>query len=236
MATDTDETRAEIARRRLAQLAASFEARLPPEDGRPEQPEPEGSAPRLAPTHLRVVGVLGVAAVVLLGWWLLAGRPTTEPADDSLAFAPASSPSPEAAATELVVDVAGKVKNPGIVTLPPGSRVYEAIEAAGGLKGDVDTSGLNLARVLADGEQVLVGVEPVAGAAPAGAPGSSAKVDLNTATAEQLDALPGVGPVTAAAILQWRADHGRFSSVDDLLDVDGIGQATLARLRDLVRV
>lgn len=235
MTPDPEETRAEVARRRLAQLAASFESRVPDEPAhrRAEPAEAPAAPRRLTRLHLRVLAVAGVAAGVLLGWWLLADRPTVSAAGEGLDIASVAEHS-SAAGEELVIDVAGKVKQPGIVTLPVGSRVHDAIDAAGGLDGTVDTTSLNLARVLADGEQILVGLEPVA---PAAAPGSAGGViDLNTATAEQLDTLPGVGPVTAAAILQWRADHGRFSSVDDLLDVDGIGEATLARLRDLVRV
>jgi competence protein ComEA len=136
-----------------------------------------------------------------------------------------------------VIDVEGKVRHPGIITLPAGSRVHEAVAKAGGLRGKVDTSTLNLARVLTDGEQILVGVEPVAAPAsgssgPAGSPG--ARISLGSATLEQLDTLPGIGPVTAQAILDYRSEHGRFTSVDDLLDVKGIGEATLADIRDRV--
>ncbi len=234
---DLDETRADIARRRLAQIAASFDAELPPPDD--ERP---ARRPRVEVPHLRALVAVAVAASVLLVWWLLSGRPETSEPVAPLAFAESRSTEPTAQppATELIVDVAGKVRRPGIVTLPPGSRVFEAIEAAGGLRGRVDTSALNMARELADGEQVLVGIEPVTtpglaggGAAP-GAP--AAKVDLNTATAEQLDSLPGVGPVTAQAILTWRDTNGRFASVEDLLDVKGIGEATFAELQDLVVV
>jgi competence protein ComEA len=242
-----DETRADIARRRLARLAASFDAELPPAD------EPAVQARRRVEIpHVRALAAVAVAASVLLVWWLLAGRPrTSEPvAPLSLASASPASPSSSSQATgaapvELIVDVVGKVRQPGIVTLPKGSRVYEAIEAAGGLKGRVDTTSLNMARELTDGEQVLVGLEPVdpaaatpgGAAAPAGgAPSAGTKVNLNAATLEQLDTLPGIGPVTAQAILAWRESNGRFGSVDDLLDVKGIGEATLAELRDLVVV
>lgn len=143
-------------------------------------------------------------------------------------------------AGEIVVDVAGKVRRPGVVQLPLGSRVVDAIEAAGGVRGVVDLTGLNLARILSDGEQVLVGVD---GAAPApGAPGvtgdapDGAMVDLNTATLEQLEALPGVGPVLGQRIIDWRTAHGRFSSIDELREVSGIGDARFADLAPRVRV
>lgn len=191
-----------------------------------------------------MLATVAVAASVLLVWWLLSGRPETSEPAAPLAFAESSAGAAtvgtaKTPAAELIVDVVGKVRKPGIVTVPKGSRVYEAIEAAGGLKGRVDTASLNMARVLADGEQILVGIEPVG--APAGgvaAPGSPAggKINLNTATAEQLDTLPGVGPVTAKAILDWRQKNGRFGAVEDLLDVKGIGDATLAELRDYVSV
>ena len=145
----------------------------------------------------------------------------------------------------VVVDVTGRIRRPGIVTLPLGSRVADALDAAGGARGNVDLTTLNLARVLVDGEQLLVGVEPAtppttsatppATASPsAGVPG--ALVDLNTATEADLDTLPGIGPVTAQAILDWRAEHGGFTSVDELLEVSGIGEVTLEELRPLVTV
>lgn len=236
-----DETRAEIARRRLAQLAASFDAELPPAD----DPEPARVRRTVELPHVRVLATIAVAASVLLVWWLLSGRPEASDPVAPLAFAE-TTPAPDGAGEsatagpELIIDVVGKVRRPGIVTVPKGSRVYEAIEAAGGLKGRVDTASLNLARVLADGEQLLVGIEPVAvGGAPAGGGAGStpgAQVNLNTATPEQLDTLPGVGPVTAQAIVTWREENGGFGSVEDLLDVKGIGEATLAELRDLVSV
>lgn len=236
MKVEREETRADIARRRLAQLAASFDAELPPPD---DEPAVERPRRRLEPQHIRVLTTLAIAGSVLLVWWLLAGRPETTEPQAPLAFATTNTPGPSAQAPtdDLVIDVVGKVKKPGIVTVPKGSRVFEAIEAAGGLKGKVDTTALNMARVLADGEQLLVGLEPAVvpgAAAPGGA--TTAKINLNTATAEQLDTLPGVGPVTAQSILSWREENGRFTSVDDLLDVKGIGDATLGELRDLVTV
>jgi len=143
---------------------------------------------------------------------------------------------------EIVVDVSGKVRSPGIARLAFGSRVVDAIETAGGVRRGVDLGSLNLARVLVDGEQVLVGVPPVPGiaASAAAAPGPVAPdqpvplVSLNTADEAALDTLPGVGPVTAQAILQWRAEHGSFTAVEELLDVSGIGEATLAEMAPFV--
>lgn len=152
-------------------------------------------------------------------------------------------PSPEtptATPGVVVVDVAGKVRHPGVATLPLGSRVVDAIRKAGGVRRGVDLAGLNLARVLVDGEQVLVGVAPPPGVAASAASASTAAaapgqlVNLNTATLAGLEALPGVGPVTAQKILDWRTAHGSFSSVDELLEVDGIGEKTLADLAPYV--
>ncbi|WP_319437418.1 ComEA family DNA-binding protein [Mycobacterium sp. RTGN5] len=163
-------------------------------------------------------------------------------------------PSPDAH-QPVVVSVVGLVTKPGLVTLTPGARVADAVSAAGGTIDGADTLGLNLARVLTDGEQIVVGIGtpagqpsalgssisggPPAASTPPAAPGKGAPaepVDLNTATVEQLDALPGVGPVTAAAIVAWRDTNGKFGSVDQLGDVDGIGPARLDKLRALVRV
>lgn len=143
----------------------------------------------------------------------------------------------------IVVDVSGKVRSPGIRRLPPGSRVADALAAAGGVRDGVDVTGLNRARLLMDGEQVVVGVP---GAMPGGAPpaagsGGSAgaaagtPVSLGSATVEQLDALPGVGPVLAQHIVDYRAQHGGFRSVDELREVNGIGDRRFEDLRPLVR-
>ncbi|HSE08684.1 MAG TPA: ComEA family DNA-binding protein [Nocardioidaceae bacterium] len=203
--------------------------------------------------HLSVVALLVAGAFAITAWWVVRadGGGTVVPAAawtdaevlESPAPSPLVTPVAEVPATEtepavVVVDVAGKVRRPGIATLPLGSRVVDALEAAGGVRGGVDLTTLNLARLLVDGEQILVGVSPPGGvAAPAasGAVGSTGPmVNLNTATAAELEELPGVGPVTAASILQWRADNGPFTAVDELLEVSGIGDATLAELAPFV--
>lgn len=143
-----------------------------------------------------------------------------------------------ASGTGVVVHVIGQVVNPGVVHLPTGARVTDAITAAGGATAAADVSAVNLARVLVDGEQILVPrpgevVTPpqrVAGGA------ADALTDLNSATLTELDALPGIGPVLAQRILDWRAAHGRFADVEELAEVPGIGDSVLAGLRERVRV
>ncbi|MGW6729443.1 helix-hairpin-helix domain-containing protein [Nocardia sp. NPDC055029] len=167
------------------------------------------------------------------------------------------------ASTEVVVSVVGLVDRPGLHRLPGGSRIADAIEIAGGARDGADLAGLNLAQRLSDGDQLVVGAtgpqsgpprlgstmigsaDPAPATAPSAASvtgtntasngiGGKARLNLNTATAAELDALPGVGPVTATAILAWRSTNGRFTDVAQLGEVDGIGPARLARLRDLV--
>jgi len=157
----------------------------------------------------------------------------------------------------VVVSVVGLVHTPGLVTLAPGARIADALKAAGGSIDGADTVGLNMARQVDDGEQIVVGMAPVKGqpavlgssvspgsAAP-GPPSSTSRpgkgsqtalINLNTATVEQLDTLPGVGPVRAGAIVAWRNANGKFTSVDQLGEVDGIGPGRLEKLRPLVRV
>lgn len=152
------------------------------------------------------------------------------------------------AGPSIVVDVSGKVHSPGIRRLPAGSRVADALRAAGGVRPGANTDGLNRARLLVDGEQVLVG-SPAAVSGPGAVPGGgvagaggagtgavpAAPVSLNTATADQLDTLPGVGPVLAQHIIDYRTQHGGFRSVDELREVNGIGDRRFADLRNLVR-
>ncbi len=222
-----------------------------------ERPRPDERG-----TLVLVGGAVLVAILAAAAWWW-AGRPQPIAPDPPVAEtspaagfttvppllpAPESS-APAAAATpvsserpDLTVDVRGAVRTPGVLRLPDGSRVMDAIDAAGGLRAGARYGAVNLARPLTDGEQIVVGrrapamTVPPAASSAAGDPGATGPVDLNTATAEQLETLDGIGPVLAADIVQWRTDNGRFSSVDDLLDVSGIGEATLAGLRDQVTV
>jgi competence protein ComEA len=222
----------------------------------------------VSPHQVALVALAVVVMVALAAWWVLRSVPHTQPvqlstqrtlpssttavtAPPSPAGATSASvpsgastgPAPAASATgSVVVDVAGRVRRPGIVQLPAGARVVDALRAAGGAKPGVQTRSLNLARPLVDGEQIVVGLRvPAVGGSPGTGvtptTGSSiAPVNLNTATAEQLDTLPGIGPVTAQAILDWRTENGSFTSVDELLEVSGIGDATLADIAPYVYV
>ncbi|MFD8685391.1 helix-hairpin-helix domain-containing protein [Streptomyces sp. NPDC059651] len=138
---------------------------------------------------------------------------------------------------QVVVDVSGKVRRPGIHRLPAGARVADALRVAGGARPGVDLDSLNRARVLMDGEQIIVGAPPGPPAAGAGgvAPTAAGPVSLNTATVEQLDTLPGVGPVLAQHIIDYRTQHGGFRSVDELREVNGIGDRRFTDLQPLVR-
>ena len=251
----------------------------------------------------RMAGVALVVVVLALGVFSVHRLLSTVPADPAVPDLPLATPgeivpadgtpapgapvataaaAPEEADELVVVSVVGLVGRSGLVTVTPGARVADALDRAGGVLEGGDRDGLNLARRVVDGEQILVGVAPgpdgprgprsgivgpEGGAAPtAGAPGAAGTapgqpapgqaapgqpapaqpapgqpaaggpVNLNTADAAALDSLPGVGPVTAAAILSWRAANGSFTSVDQLAEVDGIGPATLAKLRPLVTV
>jgi competence protein ComEA len=199
---------------------------------------------RLGARSLWVAGL--VAAVLLIAWtWL--ERPQVEPAPVTPAGSAASETVPaepsvgevaETSAT-VVVSVVGSVVRPGLVTLPSGARVAEAVEAAGGLLAESDPASVNLAAVVTDGQQIVVGV-PGTAADPAGddfgagaSPGG--RLNLNTAGVAELDALPGVGPVLAQRIVDHRKQNP-FASVDELDDVPGIGPARAAELADLVTV
>lgn len=231
--TAPEETRADVARRRLAELAASFNATLADPDSEADETHDEPLRPRrLTGLHVRVLVGFAVVALIATVWWLLQSRPAVDDDPTSLAVTETTA---EPDLEFLIIDVAGEVHHPGIVTVPVGARVHDAIEAAGGTKGEVDLSTLNLARVLNDGEQLRVGL-PAAAVGPEGSTRQGSLVNLNTAGATELETLPGVGPATSKAILDWRERNGSFRAVEDLLDIRGIGEATLERLRELVTV
>ncbi len=263
------------------QPLASLQRRLRPHDTQPDEADsaddeipvpswiPDGRADRgdgwLAAIRADpgraggiALAVIAVVAVLITVFALMRDDPPPvvsaklPPVEMVSSAAARPSPAPD---QPVVVSVVGLVTKPGLVTLAPDARIADAVSAAGGPLNGADLLGLNLARHLADGEQIVVGIGtpagqptalgsavsggPPAAPAPPAAPGTATPaepVNLNTATVEQLDALPGVGPVTAAAIVAWRDANGKFSSVDQLGDVDGIGPARLDKLRALVRV
>ncbi|MGV9311447.1 helix-hairpin-helix domain-containing protein [Streptomyces sp. NPDC003691] len=207
----------------------------------------------LEPRTLAALSVVLVVAAVLAALHFWTGRPQSVRPPETLAQGAAPSRAPVAggvpspAGRRVVVDVSGKVHRPGVLRLPEGARVADALTAAGGVKAGTDVTALNRARVLIDGEHVVVGALPQAaaaapGAASGGLPAAPAApaapggpVGLNTATVEQLDTLPGVGPVLARHIVEYRTRSGGFRSVDELREVDGIGERRFAELRTLVR-
>jgi len=225
-------------RDRLRALVAGADA-SPSDDGE-SAGAPLGSR-WIAPPSMRPV-LVAIGATALAAWIVLrtfgGGAPTPVslepgmPMVASSAGLPLATPQPSV----VVVHVLGDVRRPGLVTLPSGSRVADAVEAAGGLRKGGSTGSLNLARTVVDGEQVMVSRDAAAAPGPGGGGTAAGPLDLNTATADQLDELPGVGPVTAERILAWRTEHGRFASVDQLREVSGIGAVTFERLAPLVRV
>ena len=181
--------------------------------------------------HRRIVfvGVAAAVAIVLVLHVVQRGAaPRPVPALRTATHARAA-----VSAAQLVVDVAGAVRRPGLYRLAAGTRIADALAAAGGATARADVTLVNLAAPLADGEQVLVPVHGE-GAAAGATPSSTAPLDLNTASAEQLDALPGVGPATAQKIIDYRQAHGPFRNVDELEAVPGIGPSKVAQLKGLV--
>ncbi|MFE4832017.1 helix-hairpin-helix domain-containing protein [Streptomyces sp. NPDC056672] len=218
----------------------------------------------LQPRTLAALAVVLVVAALLAAQHFWAGRPRSVRAPETVGAAGAVMPSmasgvPGAPApvetSRVVVDVGGEVRKPGVLRLPTGSRVADALRAAGGVKPDADITGLNRARVLMDGEQVVVGGpappgaegggvgtgggmgagQGGAGVGAGGGTGVPVPVSLNSATVEQLDTLPGVGPVLARHIIDYRTEHGGFRSVGELREVNGIGARRFADLQPLVR-
>ncbi|MCS7476289.1 helix-hairpin-helix domain-containing protein [Umezawaea endophytica] len=188
---------------------------------------PDAAPPRKRRALYASVAATTGLAVLVAVWWQ---APTPEaPPDLPVAVAAVTSNPP----APLVVNVVGEVPTPGLVTVPSGARVADAITAAGGVNPGIRPLGVNLARKVVDGEQVSVGTAPPPAAAE---PSPDEKLDLNTATKDQLDGLPGVGPVTAQRILDRRTKRGPFTSLDQLREIEGIGDNRLVKLRELVRL
>ncbi len=205
----------------------------------PARPRPAAS-PRvngLSRSQLLAYGALIAALLVLGARWIKSGG-------DGAAAGYAREPAPSGAGTgfslsqggwgDVVVDVAGAVRSPGVYRLPAGSRVTDAVERAGGATPKAELDAINLAAMLADGQQVVVPAEAPAGAplggAAAGAAGSG-PISLGTATVEDLDTIEGIGPITAQKIIDFRDQHGGVASIDQLDEIDGIGPATLEALK-----
>ncbi|GIJ09071.1 hypothetical protein Van01_22850 [Micromonospora andamanensis] len=228
------------------------------DEASPRRPLPGPGAFDPGRRGVRALAAVAVLVVVAAGFWAWRSRPQVEPVVAETGTAGTPEPAavagdepavPAAAPTgELVVAVAGKVRRPGLVRLPAGARVADAVDAAGGALPGVDVAMLNPARRVSDGELILVGVPaptvgpgvPPSGALPGSGPGvgpgTGGRVNLNTATSAQLETLPGVGPVLAQRIIEHRATHGGFRSVGDLRQVNGIGDARYEQLKDLVTV
>lgn len=213
------------------------------EHGRDGEPEPDDGLVRRPRLRLGV----GAAVVLVLGALATAvvvGILTPGGATAVVSATPrpsARSAGPSAARPVIYVHLLGAVARPGLYRLPDGTRAVDAVAAAGGFTPEADRGSVNLARALVDGEQIVVAVQGAAPPPAAGGPGSpgaasGARVNLNTADAAALEALPRIGPVMAKRIIDWRTKNGRFTAVEDLLDVTGIGDATFAGLKDLVTV
>lgn len=184
-----------------------------------------------------LAGILIAAVLATLFFTRKPAQPQTAP------LVPVSAPtSPTASASpspsgEVVVEVAGKVRRPMVVTLPKGARVMDALDAAGGAKPGVDTTDQNLARVLVDGEQIRIGLAPATAQPVTGSStGTTSLININTADLTVLQEIPGVGPVLAQRIITYREQNGGFTSVEQLTEVSGIGEATFAQMQPLITV
>lgn len=195
-----------------------------------------------------LVGLVLVVVATLVGAGLWYARSLPRPVEiaaPSNASSPAVSGAPAIASSSpspatIIVDVAGWVRKPGVYEFSQGDRVIDAVNRAGGARSGADLTSLNLAAPLVDGTQVVVSKQgstaPAATGSTSATGGSTALINVNTASETELETLPGVGPVTAAAIIDYRIQNGPFASVDDLIDVSGIGPSTLEQLRPFVTV
>jgi competence protein ComEA len=196
---------------------------------------------RFHPREVSVLAALGLLLVIGSGLAYARARPTAAVAPPTGAVPSGSTEASTPAAT-IIVDIVGAVRHPGVYDFAQGARVIDAVKAAGGFVRDADTQAVNLARPLVDGEQIIV---PKEGEAPTGAAAGTTsngsatqggKVNINSATVADFDTLPGIGPVLAQKIVDYRDQHGPFSSVQDLMKVSGIGPKKFAELQDQITV
>ena len=187
--------------------------------------------------------VVGATIVVAAGLWYVRSLPKPVRIEASRVGAPGGRPgtieTPRPEASPVVVDVAGWVRHPGVYEMHQGDRVIDALHAAGGAKPGANLTSLNLASLLQDAQQILVlrrGAGPHGSGGGGASSGAGGKINLNAATLDQLESLPGIGEVLGQRILDYREQHGPFHSVDDLLNVSGIGPSHLADVKDLVTV
>ena len=194
---------------------------------------------QLSRAQLLVYGAIAVAVLLLGARWLGSGAADGGDQAFGAVRSGTAGSSVEVEQDEgggLVVHVAGEVRSPGVYRLAAGSRVTDAVERAGGVTARGSPDAINLAATLADGQQVVVPAAPDAGgtggaAVPGATPDPDAPISLGTATVEQLDTIEGIGPVTAADIIEFRDEHGGLSSIDELDELSGIGPATMEALR-----
>jgi competence protein ComEA len=185
--------------------------------------------PELSRSQLLVYGAIAVAVLMIGARWIRSGGGGSTGGAE-VSFAADSSPAGDST-RDVVVHVAGDVQRPGVYRLPAGSRVTDAVRRAGGFARGANQDAINLAARLSDGQQVVVpgpGTAAAAGSAPGGQTGP---ISLGSATAEQLDGIEGIGPVTAQKIIEFRDQHGGLSSINQLDEVDGIGPSTMQTLR-----
>lgn len=189
----------------------------------------------LSRSQILVYGAVAVALLLLGARWIRSadeeGSPPGEVSFAESSGGGGSSVEGGASGRDVVIHVAGAVREPGVYRLPAGSRVTDAVERAGGVTGPAGVEGINLAAVLADGQQVVVPGKAAGEAATASGAASDGPISLGTATLEELDTIEGIGPVTAEKIIEFRSQNGGTSSVDQLDEIDGIGPATMDALR-----
>jgi len=184
----------------------------------------------LSRSQILVYGAVAVALLLLGARWIRASDESGAPAGE-VAFASGPSQTSGGDGRDVVVHVAGAVREPGVYRLPAGSRVTDAVERAGGPTDHAAVDGINLAAPLSDGQQVVVPGGPVAASGDAAGPAADGPISLGSATVEELDTIEGIGPVTAQNIIEYRDEHGGIASIEELDEVSGIGPVTMDALR-----